>query len=168
MKSVFALFDTYAACKAAVDALLQAEFEQAEMNVLVDEEFAKAHMDVNLEHVAIQATDEVGEKSTGLDILLGVEQPVELPKLGSVYAAGKLATILAKTAAAPESGNTRDILSIEAAMDEFGVPRPQATLTALIDGGLLFWVRTSDERAGKAAELCRLHGGLHVTEYGGN
>ena len=102
MKSVFALFDAYEDIKETVDELIAAGFDEGEMNVIVDEEVAKGHLDVNLEHVEVKATDELGEEATGLDVMLGVEQPVEVPRLGDVYAAGEIATILARTAASPD------------------------------------------------------------------
>lgn len=162
MKSVFSLFENYEDCKAAVDDLLQEGFDEEEMNVIVDEELAKTHMDVNLEHVVIKATDEIGEEATGLDVLLGVEQPVVIPRLGSVYAAGEIATFLAKTAQAS------DIESVENTIAEFGIPRSIASscIETILDGGVLFWVRTSDEQAPKAGEIFRAHNGFNIVSHG--
>jgi hypothetical protein len=161
MKSVFSLFMAYVDCEAAVDELLQEGFDGEELNVIVDAELAKSYMDVNLERVDIQATDELGEEAMGLGVRLGAERPVRIPRLGTIYAAGKLATILAKTADA--EGTVKETLG------EFGVPAPTAEtyIEGVISGGLLFWIRTSDRRAAKAAEICEVHNGIQVITHGG-
>jgi hypothetical protein len=164
MQSVFSLFENYEDGRLAVDELLDEGFDEEEMNVIVDAEVAKTHMDVNLERVAIKATDELGEETTGLGIMLGTEQPVAFPPpLGDVYAAGDLATILAKTAAEPGSEN------LEKALEEFGIPRSMtaAYVEALTNGALLFWMRTSDEQATRVSEILRVHGGTQIVSYDG-
>jgi hypothetical protein len=163
MQSVFSLFEVYEDCEEAVDDLVEQGFDEEEINVIVDEEVAKTHLDVDLDRVDVKATDELGEEARGLDILLGVEQPVVLPGLDEVYAAGDVATVLAKTAASPDTGG------LVGALVEFGVSQPiaNAYIEAIEDGGLLFWLRTSDDRASEAGEILREHNGLHVTSYAG-
>lgn len=163
MKSIFALFETYEDCEAAVDELLGQGFDDEEMNVVVDEEVAKTHLDVDLEAVDLKATDEYGEEAEGLDIILGTEQPLAIYPLGDVYAAGQLATILAKTAAAPDTGG------FKGALVEFDVPEPVAGAytEAVVEGAFLFWIRTGDERASEAAQILRVHNGAHVTSHAG-
>lgn len=162
MKSVFALFGTYEDVRDTVDELIEEGFEQEEMNVIVDEEVAKGDLNVDLQRVDVKATDELGEEATGLHVVLGVEQPVEAPRMGEVLAAGEIATILARTAAAPGGGSVADT------MEEFGVP-PSMTGTyieAVIDGAYLFWIRTSDEEAPQAEEILRVHNGSNLISYG--
>ena len=164
MKSVFALFMDYEDCRNAVDELLQAGFDEEEMNAMVDEKHAKERMEVNLERLDVQATDAVGDRARGLDVLLGVEQPVVVPRLGSVYAAGEIGTMLAKAAKASGEGQVKE------AMAEFGIPaaRAEAYIQGIIDGGILFWVRTSDERAAEAAQIFRVHNGTRIMSHGGS
>jgi len=163
MRTVFSLFDAYEDCETAVDELLDEGFKEDEMNVIVDEEVAKTNLDVKLDRVDVKATEELGEEARGLDVLLGVEQPVAMPRVGDVYAAGKLATILAKTAAAPDTGGLRE------ALIDFDVSEPAAGAyeEAVSNGALLFWVRSSDERASEAASILRDHNGINVTSYAG-
>ena len=163
MKSVFSLFESYENCEEAVDELLAEGFDEEELNVIVDQEVAKSHLDVDLERIDVEATEELGEGMEGLEVLLGVEQPVQMPRVGEVYAAGQLATILAKTAAAPDTGGLRE------ALIDFDVAETVASAyeEAVLDGALLFWVRTPDAHASKAAEILRDGGGRHVTSYGG-
>jgi len=158
MKSVFSLFENYEGCKQAVDALLEADFDENEMNVLVEEEAAKAYLDVNFQDVSVRSTEALGEGARGLNVLLGVEQPVVLPTIGQVYAAGDIATILAKTAAAPEAAGLRESLK------EFGIPSSMVDpiVEALTDGALLFWVRTTEQRAAEAREILEAHNETHV------
>ena len=161
MQSVFSLFENYEDSANVVDALLEAGFDQDEMNVLVDAKLARSAMDANLERIAIKATDEVGEASQGLDVILGSERPIVVPRLGSVYAAGDIATIMAEAAAAP------DTEGLEGAMEEFGVPSPQTCIESIVNGGVLFWIRTEDERVSEAADIFRVYNGLKITSYGG-
>lgn len=162
MKSIFALFTTYEDIRETVDELIAAGFDEGEMNVIVDEEVAKGHLDVNLQRVDVKATDELGQETTGLDVMLGVEQPVEVPRMGQVYAAGEIATILARTAASPGGG------SVEDTMEEFGVPASMTGtyIDAVIDGAYLFWIRTGDEQASQAEEIFHDHDASHLVSYG--
>lgn len=163
MKSVFALFPNYEDCQAAFEALLNEGFDRQELNVIVDEAVAKTHIDVDLSEVDVKASAEVGGRAEGLDTWLGKEQPVVVPPLDEVYAAGEMATILAKTAAAPDGGGLRNTLANFNVSD----PAAKAFAEALVEGALLFWVRTEDPRASGAAKILRKHNGLHVRNYGG-
>ncbi len=164
MKVIFGLYDQYEDARSAVKALLEDEFDPQEMNVIVLQEIAKNHLEVDLDVVSVAVTDEVGERTvSGLDRLLGGEQPVKLPGMEDVYAAGSLATIVARTAAAPGEGG------LKAALADFTIPEPvaEAFQVGVGDGGLLFWIRVPDERAARAVELLRLHHGQHVADYSG-
>ena len=162
MKSVFSLFEKYQDCEAAVDDLLEADFAQDEFNLIVKAEVARTHLDVDLDVVDVKATDQVGQESRGLDVLLGVEQPIDVPRLGRVYAAGEIATIMAKTVESPRTGTVADTL------EEFGVPSSMTTpyIEAIANDWLLFWVRTSDERAALAGEILRRHNGKKMASHG--
>jgi len=74
-----------------------------------------------------------------------------------------LATILVKSAAAPDTGD------MEVALIDFNVSPPMAAAytEGLVDGSLLFWIRTSDERSSQAAEILREHDGAHVASHTG-
>jgi hypothetical protein len=163
MQSVFGLFADYENGKAAVEDLLEAGFEQEEMNAILDVEVAKNHLEVDLDRVDVTASEELDGTEGGLDIVLGTERPVAAPGVGEVYAAGKLATILVKAAAAPDTGD------MESALIDFNVsPAVAAAYTdGLVEGSLLFWIRASDEKASQAAEILRDHGGAHVASHTG-
>lgn len=154
MKTIFGLFEIYQDAQAIVNELLDQGFPAEEMNVLIQEKVAKEDMQVNLEDANVAVTDEVGEQRLhGLDRLLASQQPVMLPELEEVYAAGELATILAKTAAAPGAADG----GLKAALMDFSVPEEvaQAYEAGVKEGGLLFWIRTSDDRAAKATNVLR-------------
>lgn len=164
MKTIFAMFENYEDAKAAVDELLGREFDEREMNAIVLEEIAKDYMEVNLERVHVKVTEKVGEKTAvGLDHLLGTQQPVEIPGVGEVYATGELATVLSKTAAAPGAVAG----SLKAALIDFGVREEvaKAYTVGIKDGGLLFWIRTSDERAPETINVLRDHEGAYVADH---
>jgi hypothetical protein len=164
MKTVFGLFDSYEKAEEAVTALVKKEFSEAEMNAIVQEETAKSAMEVNLEKVGVAMTEKVGAKNVGgLDALVGGQQPVTVPSVGEVYAAGEMATIVAKTAAAPGT----DPGEFQAVLVEFGVPEEvaKAYVGGIQEDGLLFWIRVDDEREAEAIALLNEHKGTHVGSY---
>jgi hypothetical protein len=164
MQSIFGLFETYEHAEAAVDELLDEGFEIEEMNVVVQSGVAREYMDVNLERVDVQVTDEVGERAEPrLGTLLGAEHPVRVPGLDETYAAGKLATVLVKTAMAPGTGGFTE------ALVDFDVPAGTARshTEALKRGALLFWIRVADERGAEAAHILREHHAQSVANYVG-
>lgn len=162
VKPVFSLFLDYEDCEVAFDSMIHQGFDEADMNVIVKEEVAKTQFDVDLSRVDVKATDELGAKQTGLDVFLGTEQPVPVAEIGSVYAAGDVATIVAKTAASPDGGGLRNALT------DFDMSESRAT--AYVDGlandGILFWIRVDDDRASQVGQILRDHNGVHVAAYG--
>jgi hypothetical protein len=153
MKVIFALFDNYDDAAEAVDTLLQKGFNENEMNAVVLAEVAKGAMNLNLKTVAVEISNEVGERRVyGLERLLGGKRPANLPDLGEVYAAGNEATILAATATIPDAAD-----GFKAALAEFAMPEAlvDAYQEGIKNGGLLFWLRASDEGASEAAQALR-------------
>ncbi len=162
MRSVFALFLEYEDCEAAFDEMVGQGFDEQEINVITKEEVAKTHVDVDLERVHVKATDELGSESTGLDILLGTQQPVKLGEVGRVYAAGDMATIVAKTAAADGKG-------LRETLPDFDVSASasDAYVDGLVNDGILLWIRAADDRVSEVANVLRTHNGVRVSGYGG-
>jgi hypothetical protein len=164
MKSIFALFKDYQDAEAAAADLLEKGFEEDEMNVIVHEQNAKNHMDVNLEKVKVDATNKVGEQNVhGLVRILAGQRPVRLSDVGPIYAAGEIATMLARAAANPGAVNG----GLQAALVDFSVPKEVAEefTTGIENEGVLFWIRTSDERAPEASSVLHSHKGVHVGNY---
>lgn len=167
MKTIFALFDGYGGAREAVDALLANGFDEEEMNALAMESTVKENMDVDLKEVNVQKTDKVGEKTVhGLAQLFGGEQPVHVGGSGDLLAGGELATLLLTQAASTGT----DAGPLRSTLQEFGVPQDLAAdfRTAVVDGGVLVWVRVEDERASAAAGALRDANGRHVGAYGGS
>jgi len=164
MKSIFGMFERYEDARAAVHTLLGQGFEQDAVNVIVLEEIADDLMQVDQSQVDVKVTDAVGEKTAqGLDPLLGVQHPIAIPRVGEVYAAGELATVLAKTATAP--GAVDD--GLEAALADFGVSKPtaQAYSAGVQEGGVLLWIRSDDAHASTAVKTLRAQHGMWVTDF---
>jgi hypothetical protein len=164
MKTIFALFQNYADADEAVDALLEEGFDEEQMNVVIREDTAKENLDLNLHQADVMKTDEVGEQTIhGLQQLLGGEQPVHVPDIGLVLAAGDLATLLSTGASASWAPDQ----ALTAALEEFGVPAnaAEAYREGINAGGVLTWVRVDDERAAAAAGALRGQNGQHVGEY---
>lgn len=156
VKTVFGLFETYEAARAAVDELQEAGAEISEMNAIVKSRVAKTAMDIDLRAAGVAVTDEVGEQTLkGLDRLVGGEQPVNLPGLGNIYAAGEIATFIAKAALRRREGDQ----GLEPALREFDVPADDAsTFFAGIEGAnWLIFVRTDDDKARQLLPVMRKH-----------
>ncbi len=162
MKSVFALFLEYEDCEAAFDEMIREGFDQQGINVITKEEVAKTHMDIDLERVHVKATDELGSESTGLDIQLGTQQPVKLGEVGRVYAAGDMATIIAKAAAAHEEGLRETVPDFDVS-----APAADAYVYGLVNDGILLWSRADDDRVSEVANILRENNGMRVSGYGG-
>lgn len=167
MKTIFALFDNYGGARDAVDALLENGFDEEKMNALAMESTVKENIGVDLKEVNVQKTDEVGEQTVhGLAQLFGGEQAVHVGGSGELLAGGELATLMVTQAASTgtDAGPLRNTLQ------EFGVPQDMAAdfQTAIVDGGVLVWVRVDDERASAAAGALRDANGQHVGAYGGS
>jgi len=156
MKTYFGLIDEYDQGDAAVRELLESGFDLEKINVVLLESVAKNAMEGNLEQIKTKKSEEFGEPGThGLDGLRGGEQAVQLPDAGPVYAAGELANLLTDTASVP--GTTDG--GLKAALTEFNLPRDAADffVDGVKEGGLLFFIRTEDERANQAAGILRAH-----------
>jgi len=175
MNVVYALFERYPDAREEVGELLDREYDQSEMNAIVQAHVAKEYMDLDLESVSVRVTDAVGERTArGFDPFLAAQMPAPVPGLGEMYAAGEpsflkkghsdgaLATVMVKTAIAHGGGieglqfALNDAVPVSAAHDfAAGVSR----------GGVLFWIRTHDERDSAAMQTLRRHGGKYVDDY---
>lgn len=156
MKTIFGLFRTYDDAEATTRMLLDKGFSEDEMNAIVLEDVAKNEMDVNLEKITVQVSDEIGQRTArGLDAMLASRQPVRLTGVGRVYAAGELASVLVTTASVPGATNG----GFQAALENFGVPEDEGRgfVNGVLDGGILFFIRTTDERAAEAREALLAH-----------
>jgi hypothetical protein len=165
MKVIYALFERYADARDAVNELLDQGYDQDEMNAIVQAHIAQEHIDLDLGSVGVQVTDAVGNKTVrGFDPFLAAQAPVPVPGLGDMYAAGELATTLAKTAAI-HGGRVK---GLQSALDDF-VPSDVARdfADSVGSGSLLFWIRTDDERAGHVAQTLGRHHGKRVRDYVG-
>ena len=159
MKTIFSGFAQFADADAVVQALEAANFPVEELNVLVDVQTAKSNLDeVNRARVHVDVTDAVGERVlSGLALLVGNQQPVEVRGLGQVYATGQLATILASSATA--GGQSGD--DAQAMLVSYGVPAERAAAYQKLvhEGGVLLWLRSAEQRVSTAAEVFHRHNG---------
>lgn len=161
MRTIFALFDGYPKARQAVEELRERGFRVEEMNAIIHAEVARGAMDLNLRTADVRASEDLGERTLrGLDRLLATEQPVPLPPVGDVLAAGELANFVVAAAGAPDAEG-----GFTAALVDFGVPREVAEVyqDGVASGGLLFWMRTDDERASEAREILQRH---HASRVG--
>src|SRR5690606_27720914 len=137
MKSIFALFDTYADVQAAVNSLLERDFSESDMAVMIPEEVARNSLD------AAKSGEAGGQTARGLDHLIGGQNAVALPEVGRVYAAGDLATLLVDAAAAPGGRGLQD------ALHSLAIPETvaEAFATGLAKGKILFAIKAEDASA---------------------
>lgn len=131
----------------AVKMLFDKGFIGEQMNVIVQEGTAKQYLDLNRQEVKVEKTDSLGKKHLeGLESLLGGVRAIITPDAGKVFAAGAVASTLAKTAASMNDGGLRG------ALNDFNVPKEIATAYRdnISNGGLLFWLRTDESQTGDA------------------
>jgi len=167
MKTIFALFDSYLDAHEAVEALLGQGFNEKEMNAVALQEAAKQNMDmmgVDLKQVNVDKSDKLGAKTVGgLTQLFGGEQPVHVSDTGDLLAGGELATMLVTQAAATGTA-AAPLMNV---LQEYGVPQDvaEAFRSGVNEGGVLFWIRTEDERAPVASNALKAENGKHVGRY---
>ena len=136
--------------------MLAQDFDADEMNVIVLEEVAKGNIDTDWKKLNVAVTDEVGEQTVqGLTRLLGGEQAIKLANMEDIYAAGELATVLARTA----SAQSAEGVGLKASLVDFNVPEGVAQVyrDGVEAGGVLFWLRTDDRRGAEATQILSLH-----------
>jgi hypothetical protein len=147
MKTVIGMFRQVIDAQNAVHKLLDKGFKSEQMNIIVQENTAKQYLDVNRQEVKVEKTGSLGKKHLeGLDNLLGGVRAIVTPDAGRVFAAGAVASTLAKSAASMNDGGLRG------ALNDFNVPKEIATSYRdnIANGGLLFWLRTDDSQTGTA------------------
>lgn len=151
MKTLFWLFGTYEDAETAIDHLYGAGLEDEQINVVVSEEVARDHMTTHQEEIKIKKSEGRGEdqEDEGLDALLGGERPIKIPDVGPVLAAGELATLVAKTAAAGHG--------LRNSLVELSIPEEAARTyrEGVEEGGLLVFIRAEGNTAAHASHLIR-------------
>ena len=163
MKVIYALLKTYPDAREAVDLLLERGFEEQEMNAIVQEDVRdRQELGAELQrtHEALSAAyAATGRKPTlnGLDRLLADQRPIDLPGAGSVVAGGNLANLMVRAALDPSGPGP----GLSPSLAEF-LPGAVAERLArgVSEGRLLYWLRTTDERAAEAAAVLRKAAGV--------
>lgn len=166
MKTFFGLIKDYNQGDAAVSELVQRGFDHKQINVVLLEHLAKNSMEAGLNSIKVDKSEELGQPGAhGLDGLLGGEQAVTIPDVGRVYAAGELANLLTNTASVPGEVDG----GLKAALVDFSLSEEAAAFyqEGVKDGGLLFFIRTEDERAKEAAGILRAHNAEQVMTTAG-
>lgn len=162
MQSVFGLFRTYDQARAAVRELLDKQFPEQCVNIIVQDHVAKGHIAVPWDRINVAVT----EMEPGLDRIVGRQQSVSLPDVGEVFAAGELGTELAKVGSMAGGGGT----GLETALRDFEVPEQiaGAYTKGIRSGGVLCCLRVGDERAAEAANVLWASKADHVAAYPGD
>jgi len=139
MRTIFVLFESCDEAEAAVAELIDRHFDEGEMNMIVREPVTRTGPDA-----FVGVTSKAGLP----DLMDG--SSVIMPDVGAVRVAGKIAAMTAG-AAIPEKPphELKDILA------GLGVPEELAAFyrDGVLEGGLLFWGRADDGRAGEATNI---------------
>lgn len=163
MITVFALFRDLSDAEVAVHELIHRRFDISELNVIAQEVPAKAFLEGPPEETHADLADRLaGKGDFGLGQLLSNRLAMVVPDAGRLLASGDLGNTLVRTASVPGAAG-----GLRAALVDFGLPEQaaEAYRSGVGAGGLALIVRTSDERAGEAAEVMRLNHGSHVAAY---
>ncbi len=167
MRTIFSILKNYPDGEAAVSALFGKDFDLKEMNAILLKSTAKNFMSINKERSKIEKSEQAGREAVArsLNRMVAGEQGVRVPELGEVVAAGQLADILVRAAALPPTGKG----GLKAALVDFSVPidAAQAYVDGIKAGGVLFILRSADERAPEAADTLRQVKAQRVAAYRG-
>ncbi len=165
MRTIFGLFADFAQAEKAVRELVIQGFDREEMNALLSKSTARNFMDVDQERIKAEKSTILPDTGHGslFDRMLGGEKGVRTRDLGEVIAVGQLGNILSSTAATEDASGG----GVKAALENFSVSpdAAEAYREGIRGGGILFFIRTSDERAGQAAQILTEHKGQRVANY---
>ena len=164
MKSLFTLFTDVPNAQKASEDLLEIGFTEAEMNAVVLTDIADESLEINRKTIRTDKTGEVGEKVVrGFASLVGGQQPVDLPDVGRVYAAGDIATLVADSAGDPHRESTDNL---EHSLADSGLSSDAAHIYAegVSGGKVLFWIHGEDDKVPGAVPVFREMKGQHVQQ----
>lgn len=169
MKTIFCLFRDFKDAQAGIEDLVSERFPKGEMNLIMQAQSAKNALDINprAENIPVTGQQTESERVPILDTMLHGKQPVTLPGAGKIYTFGELANVMTRTASAVATGESVD--GLQGALVDFGLPPKVAKeyYNGVRSGGLLFFLRTSDERSSEAASRLRNQDGNNLVSYTG-
>lgn len=163
MRTTLGLFSKYEDAKRVVDRLMDKNIDKEKINILAQKSAVENAWDVNQRTVDTASTSAVGNKDVaGLDAILGRQRPVRTNTAGDLYAAGEIANIIAKTAAAPgETG------SLKEALVDFGVEAQaaEAFSEGIGSGELLIFIRSDEDHSRAVKDIFDDSGDLSGRTY---
>lgn len=168
MKTIFCLFRDLDTAQSAIDQLVNQKFPSGEMNVIVQAQTAKNVLNINPRAVNIPVTGEGNRHPVPtLEKMLHGKQPVQIPDTGKVFASGELANLLTRSAST--SAENDSVVGLKSALVDFGLPSNTAGrfYEGIKGGGILFFIRTSDERSPEAANFLRTQDGSNLVTHVG-
>ncbi len=163
MRTIFALFEGYGEARSAVKDLLEQGFDPRDMNVVVQELTARGNMGVEPGVGDVPKVQETREDAPqGMDRMIARTQPLTVPDVRPVYAAGEMARIVVNATHKEEPSAA----GLKEALVDFDVPEELAEFyrNGVLDEGVLFWMRTEDRRAAEAANILAETKGKEIAE----
>jgi hypothetical protein len=167
MKTVFCLFPDAQTARHAIDHLADRNFPRGQMNIIVLAQVAKNTLGSAQRGPDIPVTGDSSHKTPYLDQMLAGKQPVSPPGVGRVLSVGELANVLTSTASSPPQGVPTP--GMVGALSGFGLSKPVSEkLTAGVkNGGVLFFLRTEDERSSELVSALRSLDGSNQVHFVG-
>ena len=159
MKTVFGLFTNVDNAQRAVVQLFEQGYPQEQMNAIIQESVAKDYLGINKPEINIEKSARIGSRETrGLETLFGGHQSIVITDTGKVFAAGTIASTVAKTAVSRPDGG------LMIALKEFDIPEniAESYRNGIISGGVLFWIKTDDIRAGEIIVILDQQKAQHI------
>ncbi len=141
MRTIFVLFGDYHQAAAAVEELVDREFDREEMNAII--QAAAVRAGARRPHLAGNG------RVSGMDVLMSECKILDLPGVGETCAAGPEAQDAAASTQEAEGA------SVAGALTQAGVPEELAELyeSGIGEGGLLFWMCVAEERFDEASDI---------------
>jgi hypothetical protein len=150
MRTIFALLESLDEAKAVVAELIDRHFDEGEMNVIARVPTSQEGPEANVRAVNRTGPPEK-EILQEIDRVLREGKSVIMADVGAVRAAGRIAAVITGGAATPE----KHPQGLEDVLVGLGVPEELAEFyrNGVLEGGLLFWVRTGESRAAEARDV---------------
>jgi hypothetical protein len=160
MITIICLFSDIDKARLATETLILSGFETEQMNIIVQQTIAKNKLFIADQSLKIEENKQKYPLS-GLERLLGGKQPITTPDAGPVLCAGQEATNAANAAIyKPDKGLKFSLM--ESRLSEHDA---QYYTNGIKEGGLLFWIRSDDSKAGEVVSILKYRNGLKVHSF---
>jgi hypothetical protein len=160
MKTIMCLFTDIDKARLATETLLLEGFEFKQINVVVQESVAKNKLFISSQALKVEQ-NRSNYPLNGIERLLGGRQAFPSPDAGPLLCAGPEATTFVNAA------RYKSDLGLKFSL--LGIQLPESIAdyfrNGVKEGGLLFWIRVDDNKAGEVVKTMEYRNGLKIVSF---